>query len=484
LFQSSGDPKVTETRIDGGSGDDTLIGDDGDNLIHGHGGDDILIGLGENDRLFGSRGNDILDGGDGNDDLIGYSGSNTATYEHATSGVTVDALIGEWQDTIGAGIDRLSHIQILVGSSYDDTLTGKVLFGGNGDDLLIGGAKFDGGDGADTASFDRPNTHGVTVDLAIAGLQDTGGPVKVSLRNIENLRGTFRGDTLTGNGISNVISGSLGSDVLNGGGGDDTLDGGEDNDTASYANTASGVRVDLTISTLQDTAGAGSDILIAIENLRGSSFDDILIGDSGKNVLLGRGGDDTLNGGAGTDTLDGGGGAGSDTASYVGASSGVRVSLAILTSQNTLAAGRDTLVDIENLKGSAYRDHLTGDGSDNVIAGRSGKDTLTGGAGKDTYVFDARLGADNIDTLVGYSAADDTINLDNKIFTSLSTVGTLAETAFHIGAQASDASDRIIYNFTTGALLYDADGTGAGTAIQFAKISTGLALTNDDFWIV
>jgi serralysin len=243
------------------------------------------------------------------------------------------------------------------------------------------------------------------------------------------------------------------------------------------------VRVDLTISTPQDTLGAGSDTLIGIEGLRGSSFDDVLVGDGGKNVLLGRGGDDLLNGGAGNDTLDGGGGSGSDTASYANASSGVSVSLDILTSQNTRGSGRDTLIDIENLKGSGYGDVLTGDSGDNILAGRSGQDRLEGGAGRDTYVFDTKLGADNIDT-VGFSVFDlDTIALENKIFATLRQAGTLAEKAFRTGAAASDASDRIIYNSATGALFYDADGTGAAAAVQFARISTGVDLTNEYFRI-
>ena len=66
------------------------------------------------------------------------------------------------------------------------------------------------------------------------------------------------------------------------------------------------------------------------------------------------------------------------------------------------------------------------------------------------------------------------------MFTGLS-AGTLAASAFVIGATAADADDRIVYDSATGALYFDADGNGAGGAVQFATLTTGLALTNNDF---
>ena len=89
-----------------------------------------------------------------------------------------------------------------------------------------------------------------------------------------------------------------------------------------------------------------------------------------------------------------------------------------------------------------------------------------------------------MDTIVDFNVAQDTIRLENAVFTALTTTGTLAATAFRTGAGAGDANDRIIYNNTNGALLYDADGTGPTAAIQFAKTTAGLALTNADFVVV
>jgi Ca2+-binding RTX toxin-like protein len=74
--------------------------------------------------------------------------------------------------------------------------------------------------------------------------------------------------------------------------------------------------------------------------------------------------------------------------------------------------------------------------------------------------------------------------LENAIFTAAGAPGTLAASAFFIGAAAHDADDRIIYNNATGTLIYDSNGTGAGGATQFATLTTGLTLTNNNFQIV
>ena len=65
------------------------------------------------------------------------------------------------------------------------------------------------------------------------------------------------------------------------------------------------------------------------------------------------------------------------------------------------------------------------------------------------------------DNILDFSVVDDTILLSHLVFTALGSVGTLPAGGFFTGATAGDAGDRIIYNSSTGALLYDADGTGA-----------------------
>jgi Ca2+-binding RTX toxin-like protein len=208
-------------------------------------------------------------------------------------------------------------------------------------------------------------------------------PALDTLISIENLIGSSFNDALTGNTGGNLLQGGLGNDTLNGGLGNDTLDGGTGTDTASYAGATAGVTVTLASSAAQNTVNAGLDTLISIENLIGSSFNDVLTGSTGANLLQGGLGNDTLNGGLGNDTLDGG--TGTDTASYAGATAGVTVTLATPgVAQNTINAGTDTLTSIENLSGSAFHDLLTGNAGNNVLQGGAGNDSLDGGAGSDT----------------------------------------------------------------------------------------------------
>ncbi|HYJ52239.1 MAG TPA: hypothetical protein VEW04_03620, partial [Allosphingosinicella sp.] len=73
--------------------------------------------------------------------------------------------------------------------------------------------------------------------------------------------------------------------------------------------------------------------------------------------------------------------------------------------------------------------------------------------------------------------------LDDAVFTGLS-LGALNANAFVIGTTAQDADDRIIYNSTTGALFFDADGNGAGAAVQFATLDGHPIVTASDFTVI
>jgi serralysin len=132
------------------------------------------------------------------------------------------------------------------------------------------------------------------------------------------------------------------------------------------------------------------------------------------------------------------------------------------------------------LTGGAGNDFISGRSGNDTLIGGAGSDTLTGGDDNDTFVFTATLGASNRDTVADFNVADDVMHLDTGIFGIAA--GTLAAGTFVIGSAAGDADDRIIYNSATGAVLYDADGNGAGAAIQFATLTAGISLTNDDFF--
>ncbi|MBP2239244.1 Ca2+-binding RTX toxin-like protein, partial [Sinorhizobium kostiense] len=246
-------------------------------------------------------------------------------------------------------------------------------------------------------------------------------------------------------------------------------------------------------------------------------------GNGAANRLEGRNGNDTLAGGSGNDTLLGGvgndrldGGAGVDTAGYWDATSGVRVNLGLTTAQSVGGGrGSDTLVFIENVIGSNYADRLTGNGAANRLDGRSGNDTLvggsgndtllggfgndtlyggggndwlTGGAGADAFVFNTGLNAStNVDVIRDFSHPYDAIRLENAVFTALAAIGTLSSAFFRADSAgtAQDADDHVLYDTSNGWLLYDADGSGAGTSIHFATL-TGApgTLAFDDFLVV
>jgi Ca2+-binding RTX toxin-like protein len=142
-----------------------------------------------------------------------------------------------------------------------------------------------------------------------------------------------------------------------------------------------------------------------------------------------------------------------------------------------------------NGTGNTLNNTLTGNSANNVLNGRAGDDTLTGGLGKDFFVFNAALNAStNIDTLTDYSAAADTIRLENAIFTSLTTTGALNAANFVVGTSAADANDFLIYDNSTGALYYDADANGAGATVQFATVfssgTTPASLSAAEFVVI
>lgn len=138
-------------------GDDVMSGFGGADRIYGGNGDDWLYGGAGNDKLFGGTGQNYLDGGTGNDLLDGGpGGADIAGYYDATKAVHVDLALTGAQDTIGAGKDRLVHIEGIDGSKFADILSGdknnNLLFGEGGVDTLDGRAGNDylfGGHGHD-----------------------------------------------------------------------------------------------------------------------------------------------------------------------------------------------------------------------------------------------------------------------------------------------------------------------------------------------
>ena len=121
-----------------------------------------------------------------------------------------------------------------------------------------------------------------------------------------------------------------------------------------------------------------------LDSLSGDGLRDTIFGLDGNDFLYGMDGNDVLDGGANNDQLNGG--IGVDTASYATAAAGVDVTLATIAAQDTVGAGTDTLISIENLTGSDFDDTLAGNTNANVLRGGGGGDSLNGNAGSDKMI--------------------------------------------------------------------------------------------------
>jgi Ca2+-binding RTX toxin-like protein len=285
-------------------------------------------------RNFGLEAGDILLGTSSNEGLYGYGG---------------DDLIEGY-----GGNDTLQGLQgddILIGGDGADTLEG-----GLGDDNLEGGADPDwlyGNQGEDELDGGADN---------------------------DKLYGENDNDILRGEDGEDQLYGGYGDDILEGGSGSDYIDGEEGIDTVSYAGFGAAVTINLALINNQNI-GSEVETIKNVENATGSAYADILKGNFSANILQGGGGDDTLVGGADNDTLDGG--SGTDTADYSSDAAGVIVDLSDGTASDGLG-DTDTLISIENVKGSAYNDILTGNSAANVITGNAGDDIIEGGTDNDT----------------------------------------------------------------------------------------------------
>ena len=141
---------------------------------------------------------------------------------------------------------------------------------------------------------------------------------------------------------------------------------------------------------------------------KGGSGADAIDGGAGHDTLEGGGGDDWLMGGLGNDSIDGG--AGIDTVSYANNTQWVMIDLSLTGQQYTGVAGKDTVVNIENVIGSNYRDTIKGDAGNNVINGGRDRDWITGGGGADTLVG----GSDGPDNFIYTSLGDSTVALGGR----------------------------------------------------------------------
>jgi len=548
--EAAGDTYSSIERLVGSAFNDALTGNGAANAILAGDGNDLVDGWTGDDNLYGQNGDDTLRGGVGADYHSGGSGYDTVSYDTAAAGVIADLVnpAGNTGDAAGDTYNSIERMvgsgfgdtlratngsnAVLAGDG-NDKVSGRGgndnLYGQDGNDILIGGTGGDylsGGTGVDVASYEDAAA-GVVASLVNAAV-NTGEAAGDTYNSIERLTGSAFNDELTGTNGANTLLGGDGNDRLYGLNGDDTLGGGDGNDllrggagadylsggagsdTASYEAATAGVTVSLANPAI-NTGEAAGDTFSSIENLYGSAFNDGLNGNAGANVIRARDGNDALKGYAGNDDLygDGGndlliggegaddlhGGSGTDTATYYQATTGVVASLAN-SAINTGEAAGDTYDSVENITGSAHDDSVYGNNAanvvdggagDDVLKGYAGNDTLKGGADDDIFVFNTALNAaTNVDTITDFNVADDTIWLDNSVFTALS-AGALAASAFKdIALGAVDVNDRILYHSGTGDLFYDADGSNAVfSAVKFATLTgSPNALSSTDFFVI
>lgn len=346
-------------------------------------------------------------------------------------------------DMNGSGDDDFLH-----GGSGDDNLHGGQgsddLYGDDGDDDIYGGSGkdfIDGGNGDDTVHYE--DSVKVTVNLARGSASDSSGRDK--LLNIENVVGSSGDDSITGDDSGNHLRGDDGNDKLSGGGGDDLLEGGNGDDKIS-----------------------------------GGSGDDNLVGGSGKDHMIGGSGDDTYDVNQSDDKITEGANQGDDTV--------------IAHDDYVLGRNIETLILAEdggNINGTGNKgnDTLIGNSGDNVLdGGKGGSDSLTGGLGDDTFVLASKPTNGVFDTITDFTSGEDLIQLSEKIFKALDD-GTLADDfiSYDNGSvPVANDGHHLLYNSDTGALYYDADGSGAKGAVQIALLGEDShpTLSSSDFSLV
>ncbi len=476
-------------------------GNELNNQITGNSLSNLLVGGAGDDTLDGATGSDTLIGGDGND-VYFIDNANDQVIEDNMPGIDrVHSFLANYTlpGNVEQGRIRLSTNANLSGNTLDN-----LLVAGTGSNVIVGEL------GNDTLSWldgvDGPL--GVTASL-LTGLA-SGGSGSDSFNGIENLTGSNNDDHLTGND---------GANILDGGGGIDTLVGGDGNDDYFVDNSGDQVVYSALVAcTLGANVEIGRIVASGAASLTGNNLANLLYAGSGSATLNGAAGNDNLMGGAGVDVLDGGSGADSmsggngndyyfvdnvgdqvveSNASVAGGNDVVYSALAACTLGANVEIGRIVTGGAASLTGNALANVLFAGSGDNVLDGAAGNDTLAGGlgndlliggSGADTFRFDtAPNGTSNLETIGDFSVVDDTIVLENAVFTSLLASGPLAAGAFRAGAGASsaaDADDYLIYDTTTGALYYDAAGNTGDAPVQIALLGSGLALTALDFVVI
>lgn len=370
-------------NIDGGDGNDSMIGNAGDNTLSGGDGDDFIDGGIGNDTLDGGKGHDILSGGAGNDNFNISGGADI--YKGGTGYDTLYATHNGTSLQLDQGL--LSSIEEISANGFFGMTIGAANAAGSRIDLRRvyitddDIASINGSNGADTILGSR------TYDYIFAG----GGDDTVNgFMGDDEVHGGGGNDTIMDSGGYDVLYGDGGNDILNGGALDDILWGGAGDDTL-IASLNGGYD--------EFHGEAGIDILVAEEgqkNIKASKIDGIeTISWDGTRLA-------TIQGGFGNEYFD------FTSVNMIGIA-GIKGGFG---NDTVLGSG---LADVIN--GEIGADTLFGGLGDDILTGSTDFDFLTGGAGND--IFQDKAADLNGDTITDFTIGDAIQIINAKDFTKV-----------------------------------------------------------------
>jgi Ca2+-binding RTX toxin-like protein len=297
----------------------------------------------------------------------------------------------------------------------------STLFGEDGNDILVAGSGADsmnGGAGTDLVYYTRLAAP-VIVDLATPS-NSTGDAANDTYSSIEGFVLSSQADTFVGSASNDLAKGGNGDDNLSGGAGADTLSGEGNNDIIN--------------------GGDGNDVI------NGGTGSDTIDAGAGRDTIVATAGNDSIDGGIDKDLLD-----------CRTLTAAITIDLSSPTFNHPNGLDTITLTSIEDVRGTALNDTITGDADANYLIGFTGNDTIDGGAGND--LIEGGLGVDTMTAGLGS---------DRFIFRALAESGTTAGTRdvivdFTVNpAVSASVIDRIDLN------SIDAqDGTAGNQAFSF-----------------
>jgi Ca2+-binding RTX toxin-like protein len=448
-----------------------IVGTAANNTIQAGDGQDLVFGLAGNDSITGGADEDCLFGGAGDDTFFAnlneaefdnlQGGSGTDTLQRTTTGGQGNLVLNQFLAT--NGIERVNLDAGGQNRGIDGNANGNVL-DFSATTFLSNGVNGLGGDDTITATNASARTYN----------GDAGN---------DTLNGGTQNDILNGGADNDTISGGGGNDTIKGGSGGDSLNGGDNDDTflanlneAEFDNLQGGSGID----TLQRTTDGGQGNLVLNQFLATNGIERVNLDAGGSNRNIDGNASDNILDFSATTLLSGSvfGQGGNDTITATNSA----------TRTYDGGAGNDVLNGgslADNLIGGADNDTISGGGGNDTIVGGAGADSLTGGGGSDRFVFNNA--AEGIDTITDFdptATTGDLFNVSSSGFATIGGLGTLAATRFTLGAAATTANHRFIYDSSNGNLWFDSDGTGAAGQVQIAQLSTGLALSNTNFNIV